>query len=498
MTTLEKYLAKREKLKFFEHACSLLYWDMSTKAPKKGKPAIGDAITYFSTEMFKEQTSDEYYELVKKLNEPEEFDKLDDVMKFHVKKELRELEKDRRVPAEFFEEFTRIKNESSVCWPEAKQNNDWNMYKQPLHNTIEAMKKYVSYYEPEKQTYDVLIDMFEEGMTQATIDRIFGELKEGLLPLLDKILKAEQPDHEKFTFTVPKHEQEKLCRFLAEYIGMDMDCFCESESEHPFSMSFSNKDVRVTNHFHENEVISPIFSQIHETGHSLFELGIDSKYDDTLGGTVNYMGLHESQSRFFENILGRNINFWKPIWPKVVEIVPEFKNVTLEEFYKEINHVSQSYIRTEADEVTYCLHVILRYEMERAIFIEGVSIDELPALWNKKMEEYLHIVPPTDALGILQDMHWSDGSFGYFPSYLLGSIYDGMILETIEEEMGSIDEILIKGEVKTITNWLRENIHQYGSTRTSLEMLEKVCKKPLSAKPLLNYFEEKYTKVYNL
>lgn len=498
MTTLEEYQERLKKLNYFKHAYDTLYWDMDTIAPENGKEKIADTMTYFATEMFKESTSDEYYNLVKKLAEPEEYEKLDDAMKFQIKRDLRDLERNRRVPAEFYEQHVRTTNESAVVWPRAKQQNDWNLYKDCLANTIDSMKKYVKYLEPEKKEYDTLIDLFEEGMTQETIDKVFGELKEGLLPLLDKILAADQPDHSLFTMKIPAHEQAELCRFISEYMGMDMDCFCQAETEHPFSMAMSGNDVRVTNHYYENEVISAIFSAIHETGHALFELGIDKKYEGTEGSNVNYMGLHESQSRFYENILGRNINFWKPIWPKVVEICPELSKVTLEQFVREINHVQNSFIRTEADEVTYCLHIILRYEMERAIFIDGVSIDELPALWNKKTQEYLHITPSTDAEGILQDMHWSDGSFGYFPSYLLGSIYDGMFLETLEKDLGSVDEIMAAGDIKKITNWLHENIHQYGSTRTSSEVLEAVCGKSLTAQPLLKYFEEKYTKIYDL
>ena len=205
------------------------------------------------------------------------------------------------------------------------------------------------------------------------------------------------------------------------------------------------------------------------------------------------MGLHESQSRFYENILGRNINFWKPIWPQMTEMIPELKDVTLEEFYQEINSVEKSFIRTEADELTYCLHVILRYEIEREIFKGNVEVKDLPALWNRKMEELLSITPKNDAEGVLQDMHWSDGSFGYFPSYLLGSIYDGMFLEAIEKDLGSIDDILAAGDIKKITAWLKENIHQYGSTRISSEVLKTVCGKELTAEPLIKYFKKKYS-----
>ena len=498
MSYLEEYKELKKIINYYGHAYELMYWDLSTKAPKGGQDKLSDSMTYFQTEIFKKSTSDEFYNLVCKLNEPEEFAKLDDVMQFELKKQKRDLEKSRRVPADFYEEYVKALNKSSVVWPEAKQTNNWSIYAKPLEDTIEAVKKYQAYVEPNKQTYDALIDTFEEGMTQETIDRVFGELKETLVPLVEKILAAPQPDHSKFTMAIPAHEQEALCSFLLEYMGIDMDRFTMDETEHPFTMAMSINDVRITNHYYINEVISAIFSAIHEGGHALFEQGVDKKYLDTEGAMIGYMGLHESQSRFYENILGRNINFWKPIWPKVVELVPEFKAITLEEFVREINHVSNSLIRTEADELTYCLHIILRYELERAIFIDGAKVEDLPKMWNDKMQELLSIVPPTDAEGILQDMHWSDGSFGYFPSYLLGSIYDGMFLEALENDLGSVDDILAKGDIKKITEWLRINIHQYGSTRISPEVLETVCHKPLSAKPLCKYFTEKYTKVYNL
>ena len=210
------------------------------------------------------------------------------------------------------------------------------------------------------------------------------------------------------------------------------------------------------------------------------------------------MGVHESQSRFYENILGRNINFWKPIYEKLGELLPQFKNVTLEAFEREINRVENSMVRTEADEVTYCFHIILRYEMEKAIFYDHVPVEKLPELWNQKMQEYLHITPENDAEGILQDVHWSDGSFGYFPSYLLGSIYDGMYLEKMEEELGSVDEILADGRIGEITKWLNEKIPWYGSTRTPKEVIAAVCGKEVSAQPLVRYMKKKYTRLYGL
>jgi len=204
------------------------------------------------------------------------------------------------------------------------------------------------------------------------------------------------------------------------------------------------------------------------------------------------MGIHESQSRFFENMLARRRSFWVPIYPKIQELLPDLKQVSLEEFVDEINHVRNSFIRTEADEVTYCLHILIRYEIEQEIFRNHRKAEELPALWNQKMKEYLFITPKNDAQGILQDMHWSDGAFGYFPSYLLGNIYDGMFLEAIEKDLGPLDPILEKGDISVITGWLNEKIHRYGSLRLPKEVIAKVTGKELSAVPLLRYFYDKH------
>ena len=492
MTLLEQYKEIGKKLKYYGHAVALMNWDMETTAPDGAMEKLTEALTFFSTESFRLSTGDEYYELVTKLSEPEEFEKLDDVMKFDVSRTKRDLDKLRRLPAEVYEEYVKTTTKAGIIWPKAKKNSDFSMYEKDLLAVIEIIKKYQRYVNPDMDVYDALIDQFEEGMTQDVIDRVFGDLRKELVPLVDNITKRPAPDHSKFAFKVPDHVQKEVCRFLVEYMGMDMNRLAMGETEHPFTTNMNIDDVRVTNHYKENAFIEPLFSAIHEGGHAIFEQNIDHKYEGTAGAVIGYMGLHESQSRFYENILGRNINFWKPIWPKMVEFIPELKNVTLEEFAAEINSVQRSFIRTEADELTYCLHVILRYEIEREIFKGTVEVKDLPALWNQKMQELLGITPSNDAEGILQDMHWSDGSFGYFPSYLLGSIYDGMLLEAVEKDLGSIDDILAAGDIKKITRWLNENIHQYGSTRISSEVLSKVCGKELTAEPLIRYFKKKY------
>lgn len=482
----------------YNHVTTLLYWDMETIMPKEGFEGHSDALTFFSTEGFKRSTAPELEAMLDKLLEKDEFDKLDDNWKFIVKRMKRDFDESKNIPPKFYEECVRNNAESGQAWQEAKKASDFSIFAPYLKKQIEQTKKMQEYIHPGKEVYDALLGTYEEGMDSATYDRLFGELKEGLLPLLDKILAAKQPDSAKFKKHYDIDAQKKVEKLLLNYIGFNFDRGTTGETEHPFTDNFSSKDVRVSNHFHEDEAIDPMFSAIHEGGHAIFEQNVDDALDGTAGGSCGYLGVHESQSRFYENILGRNKNFWIPIFDDVTKLLPELGENSLDDFYKEINHVKNSYIRTMADEVTYCLHIILRYEIEKEIFRNNYPVDELPKLWNKKMEEYLHIVPRNDAEGILQDMHWSDGSFGYFPTYLLGSIYDGMYLDAIREELGDIDTILKEGRIKEITKWLNEKIHKYGSTRLPREVIANVCGKEVSAEPLLRYFTEKYTEVYGL
>lgn len=486
-----------EKKQYF-HAVELMYWDMETSMPKGGTNDRNDAVTFFSTEGFKKETSPEVEKLLDKLLSEEEFEKLDDTWKFIVKKMKKEFSENKNIPVERYEVFVREQYESGQAWQEAKKASDFSIFAPHLEKMIANTRETMGYTNPGKDVYDALLDKYEEGMDSATYDRIFGELKEGLLPLLDKILAAKEPDDSKFKRRYNTDAQKKVEKLLLEYIGFSFDKGITGETEHPFTLQLSSNDVRVSNHFHEDNAIDPMFSAIHEGGHAIFEQNVAPELDGTPAGSCDYLGVHESQSRFYENILGRNKNFWIPIYPKVQAIIPEFADVTLDEFYTEINHVRQSFIRTMADEVTYCLHIIIRYEIEKEIFRNNLPVSGIPSMWNSKMNEYLHITPKSDAEGVLQDMHWSDGSFGYFPTYLLGTIYDGMFLEAIEEELGSIDRLLSEGRIKDITKWLNEKIHRFGNLRLPGDIIRNVCGKELSAQPILRHFDKKYKEIYKL
>lgn len=495
---LEEFKNYLDKMNQYDHVVTLLYWDMKTNAPKLGQEAHIEALTRFSSESFAMSTSEELGKMLDDLAQPAEYEALDEKWKFIVTRMKRDFDKNRRIPADVYEAYVRAQAESGNAWEEAKNGADFSVFAPHLEKMIAMTKEMYGYTDPDKEVYEAMLNQYEEGMNTATIDRLFGELKEALVPLVNQILTAKQPEDKAFHAYFDPDAQRKVQWMLLEYIGFNKDAGAVGETEHPFTLNFSSKDVRVTNHYYENEPLSAIFSAIHEGGHAVFEQNVNPDYDNTVAGSCCYMGIHESQSRFYENILGRNKNFWLPIYDKLGELLPRFKEISLDEFYHEINHVRNSLIRTEADEVTYCFHIILRYEMEKAIFCEGVKVEDLPNMWNQKMQEYLHVEPQNDGEGILQDMHWSDGSFGYFPSYLLGSIYDGMYLDSLEADLGSVDCLLAENRISEITKWLNEKIHQYGSTRTPKEVIEKVCGKEVSAEPLVRYFREKYTEVYGL
>ncbi len=489
---LTLFKEKLAELHHLERVMILMDWDLYTATPSGGYLEMSDTLSYFSTKYFLLSTSTEMRSLLEKLNSPEEFDALDEGMQYTVRIMLRDLVKESRIPEAFVREMSDAQSASRKAWEEAKRSADFSVYAPHLQKMIDLTIRRCEYTDPGKDPYDVLIDTYEEGMTTDKIDSAFSELKEGLLPLLDHILSVPHKDTGIYDGTYPAAAQKEVQDLLLSYIGFDFSRGTTSVSEHPFTLGFTRNDVRITNHFHEHDPISAMFTSIHEGGHAIFEQNVDPSFKGTAADDCRYMGLHESQSRFFENILGRRKAFWIPVYEKIQHLLPDLAKFSLDDFVSEINHVKRSYIRTSADEVTYCLHVILRYEMEQEIFRNHRSVQELPALWNEKMEKYLNLTPENDAMGILQDMHWSDGSFGYFPSYLLGSIYDGMFLEAMEADLGSVDELLSRGEILTIKNWLSEKIHRFGSLHLPARVLLDVTGKELTPQPLLNYFTKKY------
>jgi len=481
---IEKLREYNEMLYKKQYIINLLHWELMIEISDKGTDYLINIINEQQVELFKLATSNEYKQLlIDYINDPESDINSDyyRIQKFNYE----ELIKNERIPEDFLRRYNEVCSKANKVWEHAKKNNSYEEYKPYLKEVIEVTKEYYKYYEPDMNLYDAMLNSYERGMTQDVLDNLFDELKTELIPLIKKV----KNDNLVKTTYIKKYSRDELmecAKILLEYIGFDLSRGSLGIYPHGFMEKMSNNDIRIA-FAHTDNPISFVSTIIHEGGHGIFEQNMAS---DISRENIDLYALHESQSRFYENILGRNINFWKPIYDKVKDILK--LDLTIEEFVKNLNYVVPSLIRTEADELTYCLHIIIRYEMEKEIFNNNISIDELPSMWNKKMKEYLGCDVVEDSDGLMQDMHWSEGAFGYFPSYLIGNIYDGMYINAIEKDLGSIDEILARGDIKDITKYLNSNIHIHGSSYSGIEIIKRLTNSEISVKPLINYFKNKY------
>ena len=463
---------------------NLLRWELMLEAPPKVKDYLINLINELQIELFKLGTSSEYKKLLEDYLNSNEVDKNTDFYRVTLNN-YRTLIKNERIPEEFLKRYNEVCSKANIVWKDAKEKNDYELFKPYLKQVIDVTRQFFTYYNPELSLYDAMLDYHEAGMHQAELDSLFDELKVELIPLIQRVKKDSYPE-KNYLRNYSTDELMECAKVLLEYIGVDMEGLSLGNYPHGFMNKLVNNDVRIA-FSKTDDPTSFVSTIIHEGGHSLFE---QNTSEEIRNEAIELYGLHESQSRFFENVLGRNINFWIPIYDKVKEILK--LDISIEEFVKELNYVVPSLIRTEADELTYCLHIIIRYEIEKAIFNNEISIDELPNAWNNKMKEYLGVEVSRDADGLMQDVHWSEGSFGYFPSYLIGNVYDGMYIEAIENNLGDIDTILKEGRIKEITKYLADNIYTHGSAYNGEEVINRLCGKDISVKPLVEYFKKKY------
>ncbi len=494
----DRFRAYYEEIRHYSLAASRIHWDLETAAPRNAVRNSVATYTFLRSKIFAMKTAPEYGEMLTALHEPGSLDGLSPAWQYTIRKAQKDYTDFIRIPADFYRKTVSDRAISEHMWQEAKRKDDYALWAPYLTQEVENAKQTCRYTDPGKDVYDALIGQREPGMDCAAIDKVFDELKEGLQILLPKIASRPGPDLSMFPQHYAIAHEREACLYLLRCIGFDFNAGRMDEVEHPLTLSMGRNDVRVSNHFYEDNGIDPLFSIIHEGGHGLFGQGVDPELDGTDAERCQSAGLNEGMARFMENMVGRNIHFWEPIYGDLQRIMPEIKDVALLQFYHKINEVRPSLIRTRADEVTYCMHIILRHELEKQLFREEVDVMALPEMWNRKMEDYLGIRPGTNREGILQDLHWSAGFIGYFPTYLLGSIYDGMFLDAMEQDLGSMDQVLASGGVTQVTDWLRSHIYRYGGLYTAPETIERVCGKPLSAEPLLRYFTKKYTEIYRL
>ena len=485
------------KIKAFDYSTSMLFWDASTGAPKSGADARSQAIGVLSGYQYQllinEQMAKDLDLLM--MNLPA-LDELNQVLVTDTKKEFDKLTK---IPMDEFQKFNMLISKSAMVWEGAKENSDFEMFKPYLTEVVEYLLKFADYRGFEGHPYNLYIGDFEDGMTVDQLDVFFAELKERIVPLLKRIAAANKTIETEFLFkNYPTDLQDELSRDTLKMIGFDLERGLLKESVHPFTMGVDIDDVRLTTHYYENDFSSAFFSTAHEGGHAIYEQNIDKKFQGTPLATGTSNGIHESQSRIYENNFCRSESFLRFFYPIVKEkFETQFSGVTFQMFYEAINRVEPSLIRVEADELTYSLHIMLRYEIELALISKQITVDELPAVWNEKVKSYLGIVPPDDARGVLQDVHWSEGLFGYFPTYALGSAYAAQLAHYMGKEI-DIDACLIDGDFKPLTKWLNEKVHQYGALKKPNALIEMITGERLNSKYYCDYLESKYSKLYGL
>ncbi|WP_141434031.1 carboxypeptidase M32 [Bacillus sp. 03113] len=497
MKEIEKsFLEYVKKMKAYDEALSVIFWDLRTGAPKNGVEQRSEVIGILSAEVFNMSTSEEMASYI------DELSKLDvsDITKKTVEECKKEYERNKKIPAEEYKEYVILQSKAESIWEEAKAKSDFSMFKPYLEKLVEMNKRFIQYWGYEGNKYNSLLDMYEPGVTVEVLDQVFYELREQIVPLVKNINASENKPQTEFLFEYfPKEKQRDFSLEILQQIGYNFKAGRLDETVHPFAIGINPGDVRVTTKYDENDFRSAVFGTIHEGGHALYEQNISKDLIGTPLCTGTSMGIHESQSLFYENFIGRNYSFWKNNYSLLKQYTNgQFESVELNDYYRAINESKPSLIRIEADELTYPLHIIIRYEIEKGLFNDEIEVKDLPQIWNDKYEEYLGVRPENDAQGLLQDVHWAGGSFGYFPSYALGYMYAAQFKNVLVKEVPNFESLLENGDLLPIKNWFNEKVHQFGKMKKPLEILHDVTGEGLNAQYLIDYLTEKYSQIYKL
>ena len=494
-TAAATYRDYQKKIRAYGHASGVLTYDKVTGAPKGAEAGVSETLEVLNEASYRLETSKELLDAVDYLYEHR--DVLDRIMRREIEEYMRGVEYIKSIPEDEYMAFMTLTNEASDVWHKAKNDNDYESFKPYLQKIFDTQRKFALYYKHDRDPYDTLLDFYERGLTKNRLDDFFGALKSSIVPLIARISNARPIEDGFMHGHFPVDAQRRFSDYLMQVMCIDRDRCSIDETEHPFTENFGKNDVRITTHYYDNDFTNSMYSVVHEGGHALYELGSGDEYEHTNIAGGASMAMHETISRFYENIIGRSRPFCGLILPKVRELFPQFENVSDEEFYRACNVSRPSLIRMEADELTYALHIIVRYEIERDMIDGAYKTDEIPRVWREKYKEYLGVDVPDDKHGVLQDSHWSGGSVGYFPTYALGSAYGAQILHKMKEDV-DVDEAVKSGSTRAIHDWLGEHIFRHSAMYDPDELLRMCTGESFDPKYFIDYLTSKYSKLYGL
>lgn len=494
-------LAKTKDIIVLSTAQSILHWDMETVMPPRAVNQRGEQLALLSRLNHKLSTDPQIGEFLQVIQASPDYALLGRVEKRNIYLINKSYIEQTALPEKLVGDLAKQEAITVAAWKKAKAKKDYNLYKADLQKLFDLTVEAAEILMRVKQTktpYEALIDNYEPKMSAQTIAATFTQLLAGLRPLVEKIEKAKPPQTQQHP-CAPIEEQRRITQLITQTLGYDTGSPDAAgrvdETEHPFTSGYY-QDVRITTHYYPQDCTNSIFSVLHETGHALYEQNLNPDWMYQPVGSPASYGLHESQSRFYENIIGRSREFWSSFLPKAQQVAPSLSSLELEAFVRNINRVERSKIRIAADEVTYSIHIVIRFELERDLFAGKIGFDELPQVWNQKYRDYLGVEVKDDAEGVMQDTHWASGLYGYFPSYALGNIYDGMILAALAEALPDWRSQLTQGNLSAINLWLKENIHLRGNLYDPQDLIKQATGRDLDSAPFLQYLNEKYRTLY--
>ncbi|MEW6715986.1 MAG: carboxypeptidase M32 [Chloroflexota bacterium] len=498
-TKIEKFKTILAEVIDLSLAAAVLAWDQQVNMPPGGARERGNQLATLKRLAHIKFTSPEMGELLNDLQEKSRGLDPDSDDARIVKITLREYQRETKVPTDFVAEFAMATSQAHQVWQEARAQSDFKKFQPLLERIVELSRQYAEFFAPYNHVYDPLLDHYEPGMKTADVQAIFDALRPKQVELIQLIKERPQVDD---SFLHQPYDEKKQWDFSTQVItrfGYDWSRGRQDKATHPFTTHFSVDDVRITTRVDPNFLNQCLFATMHECGHALYGQGVDPYFERTLLTNGASLAVHESQSRMWENLIGRSRDMWVYFYPKLQETFPkQLGSVDLDTFYKGINKVEPSYIRVEADEATYNLHIMLRLELEIALIEGSLEVRDLPDAWNSRMQKYLGLTPPNDALGVLQDVHWSSGYFGYFSTYALGNLISLQLWENIQSDIPNLKEQMRRGDFSNLLEWTREKIHRPGGKFEPQEIVERVTGSKITSEPYVRYLRNKFGEIYRL